>query len=168
MQGIFRRRNLPLWDVLGHAVFITGCLQRCFSAIGLKQIDQYRDELERRLKPAKLPANQWEHHKQKRFFAFVDNLLDNHSSVQHLVDDEQAKIVANAFLHFADERYERGRVRADDYPQLFHPPAFRGRVGRRPPLRGDALGRGGFDRPLPPFKRPTLPRESDLWVIVRE
>ncbi|WP_372718279.1 transposase [Novipirellula sp.] len=106
MQGIFRRRNLPHWDVPGHPVFITGCLRGCFSATGLKQIDEYREELERRSKPAKFSADQWEHHKQKLFFAFVDNLLDNDSPVQHLADDEQAKIVANAFLHFANERYK--------------------------------------------------------------
>ncbi|SMP43540.1 hypothetical protein SAMN06265222_101953 [Neorhodopirellula lusitana] len=106
MQGIFRRRNLPHWDVPGHPVFITGCLRGSLSAVGLKQIDNYREELEQRSRPDKFTADQWEHHKQKLFFAFIDNLLDMHSPVQHLAEDEQAKIVANAFLHFAEERYQ--------------------------------------------------------------
>ncbi|TWT67495.1 hypothetical protein [Allorhodopirellula solitaria] len=106
MLGIFRRRNLPHWDVPGHPVFITGCLKGCFSAIGLKQIDQCREKLDRRPKPGKFSADQWEHHKQKLFFSFVDSLLDHHSPVHHLTDEEQAKIVVNAFLHFADERYK--------------------------------------------------------------
>jgi len=35
MKGLFRRRNLPHWDVLGHPVFITGCLQGSISQSGI-------------------------------------------------------------------------------------------------------------------------------------
>ena len=48
---------------------------------------------------------EWEHHRQKLLFGFVDQLLDGESPVCHLKDERQAAIVQNAFLHFADERY---------------------------------------------------------------
>ncbi len=38
-------------------------------------------------------------------FAFVDDLLDGQTPVQHLADDRQAEIVQNGFLHFANQRY---------------------------------------------------------------
>ena len=38
-SGVFRRRNLPHWDVPGHPVFITGCLRGSLSLKDLKQID---------------------------------------------------------------------------------------------------------------------------------
>ena len=40
------------------------------------------------------------------FFAMVDHLLDRKSPVNHLSDSKQAKIVRDAFYHFAEERYE--------------------------------------------------------------
>ena len=33
MDGVFRRRNLPHWDVLEQPVFITGCLQGSISQV---------------------------------------------------------------------------------------------------------------------------------------
>ena len=105
-SGVFRRRNLPHWDVPGHPVFITGCLRGSLSSKDWKHIDDYRELLKRRTKPKRISEDDWEHHKQKLLFAFVDNLLDHHSSVAHLADDEQARVVANAFLHFAEERYK--------------------------------------------------------------
>ncbi|WP_442508495.1 transposase [Novipirellula sp. SH528] len=71
----------------------------------MKQIDEYRRQLEQRRKPDEFVDHEWEHHKQKLLFAFVDHLLDHEPLVTHLADDQQAKIVANAFLNFADERY---------------------------------------------------------------
>ncbi len=105
MEMVFRRRRLPHQDIAGHPIFITACLHGSLSAVGLKQIGLYRDSLDRRLKPEDQDKNQWQHHKQKLLFAYVDRLLDNDPAVRHLDDDQQAEIVHQAFLHFAGERY---------------------------------------------------------------
>lgn len=104
--GIFRRRHLPHWDVEGHPVFITACLDGSISAAGLTNVRNYRDELERRQKPESLSIVEWEHQKHKLLFALVDDLLDHQSPVQHLADERQAEIVQNAFRHFAGIRYQ--------------------------------------------------------------
>jgi REP element-mobilizing transposase RayT len=106
MNGIFRRRKLPHWDVDGHPIFITACLDGSISASGLQQIRDLRAELEIRPKPPEMTDDGWEHHKHKLLFGLVDKLLDGHSPVTHLADDRQAEIVQNAFLHFANERYQ--------------------------------------------------------------
>ena len=102
---IFRRRRLPHQNVEGHPLFITACLEGSLSASGLSGIRAYREELESRPRPEEIAPVNWEHHKQKLLFAFVDNLLDGNSPVTHLEDEQQATIVQNAFLHFANERY---------------------------------------------------------------
>jgi putative transposase len=103
---IFRRRRLPHQDVDGHPIFITACLAGSLCTTGLSEIQAYRQELEYLSKPDGFSDAQWEHHKQKLLFAFVDNLLDGRSPVRHLEDERQAEIVQNAFLHFADVRYK--------------------------------------------------------------
>jgi putative transposase len=104
-NGIFRRRHLPHWDVEGHPFFITGCLHGSLPAAGLKRFRQYQDELQARPRPAGMSESEWEHRKQKLLFAFVDDLLDQKSPVEHLRDERQAAIVQNAFPRFAGERY---------------------------------------------------------------
>jgi len=102
---IFRRRRLPHQDVEGHPIFITGCLEGGLPASGLSRINRYREELESRPRPQDMTEPDWEHHKHKLLFDFVDRLLDGESPVCHLKDERQAAIVQNAFLHFANERY---------------------------------------------------------------
>ena len=104
-EGIFRRRSLPHWDVPDKPVFITACLEGSIPAVGLSRIRHYREELDARQRPDHLSNTDWEHHKHKLAFAFVDKLLDQESPVTHLEDPRQAEIVQNAFLHFADQRY---------------------------------------------------------------
>lgn len=104
-EGIFRRRDLPHWDVEGKPFFVTACLDGSISAAGMNRIRQYRRELDGRPRPEHLAAPDWEHHKDKLVFAMVDELLDQQSPVKHLADERQAEIVQNAFLHFAGERY---------------------------------------------------------------
>jgi len=104
-EGIFRRRHLPHWDVAGKPVFITACLNGSIPASGLIRVQEYRAQLAARPRPQELSENEWEHQKHKLEFAFFDNLLDHESLVQSLVDDRQAKIVQDAFLHFAGQRY---------------------------------------------------------------
>ena len=105
-DGVFRRRRLPHWDVEGKPIFITGCLEGSLSAAGLSKINTFRDELDTRKCPPNFTSDEWEHHKRKLLFGFVDGLLDNESPVHSLDDDRQAKIVVDAFLYFAGERYQ--------------------------------------------------------------
>ena len=102
---IFRRRRLPHQDVEGHPIFITGCLDGSLSASGLSRIDRSREDLDARSRPENMTENEWAHKKQKLLFVFVDDLLDGETPVAHLKDEQQAEIVQNAFLQFADERY---------------------------------------------------------------
>ena len=106
MNGVFRRRHLPHWDVEGHPFFITACLEGSISASGLNQINAVREQLDQRPKPAHMTDEEWEHKKHIILFAEIDQLLDGHSPVTHLSDERQAEIVQNAFLHFANERYK--------------------------------------------------------------
>jgi REP element-mobilizing transposase RayT len=103
---IFRRRRLPHQDVDGHPIFITACLHGSLSSAGYTAIQKRREELQTLQKPDTQNDSEWEHHKQKLLFAFVDNLLDGESPVRYLEDDRQAEIVQGAFLHFAGERYK--------------------------------------------------------------
>ena len=106
MDGIFRRRKLPHWDVEGHAIFITACLEGSISATGLSRIRRFRDELDSQPRPAELDETAWEVKKHKRVFKLVDDLLDHQSANTDLKDPRLAKIVADAFLHFAGDRYD--------------------------------------------------------------
>ena len=105
IDGIFRRRHLPHWDVEGKPIFVTACLEGSISAAGLSRIRRYRDELEQRPRPPQLSEYEWERKKHKLVFRLVDELLDHQSPVRHLEDERQAKIIQDAFLHFANERY---------------------------------------------------------------
>ena len=80
-------------------------LQGSISHAGMKQIDDYRNQLERKPRLDAFAVDDWEHRKQKLLFAFIDNLLDHHSPVKHFEEDRLAEIVANAFLYFAGVRY---------------------------------------------------------------
>ena len=104
-SGQVRRRNLPHIDVEGKPSFITACLHGSLSEVGMKKIRDYREELDQRRKPDDLSEFEWNAQKQKVLFSFVDRLLDGDSPVKHLADRRLAKVVAKAFLHFAEIRY---------------------------------------------------------------
>jgi putative transposase len=105
-HGLFRRRQLPHIDVEGKPYFITACLHGSISAVGLARIRLFRDELDARPLPKDLTPTQWEAHKHKLMFKFVDDLLDGANPIEHLSDSRLAIIVQDAFLHFAEERYD--------------------------------------------------------------
>ena len=104
-EGLIRRRDLPHIDVEGKPIFITACLQGSLSQVGLSKIRKYRDELNAKRTPPDMTAAEWEMKKHKLVFKLVDSLLDRASPVKLLEEDRLAKIVQDAFLHFADERY---------------------------------------------------------------
>ncbi|MFK7735522.1 MAG: transposase [Pirellulaceae bacterium] len=104
-EWVFRRRTLPHVDVDGKPVFITACLKGSFSAVGLRKIRKYREELSQRATPENMTTQEWGLKKHKLTFKLVDSLLDGKSPVVHLKDARLAKVVQDAFLHFADKRY---------------------------------------------------------------
>lgn len=103
---IVRRRHLPHIDVEDKPVFITACLEGSIPATSLKRIREYRDALNQKPRPEIFSEADWELKKHKLVFKFVDSILDGESPIQHLSDDALAEIVQDAFLHFADERYQ--------------------------------------------------------------
>jgi REP element-mobilizing transposase RayT len=105
-DAIIRRRKLPHIDVDGKPYFISGCLDGSIPAAGLKRIYQFRKELDARPTPTDMPVAKWTTTKNKLVFKLVDELLDGDCPVTHFNDQRLAKIVANAFLNFADQRYK--------------------------------------------------------------
>jgi hypothetical protein len=105
-NAIVRRRNLPHVDVDGKPYFITACLHGGINAAGLKRIKTYREDLAQRVKPEKYDDLQWKRIQDKLVFKLVDSILDGEPSANYLSDERLAEVVQNAFLHFADQRYQ--------------------------------------------------------------
>ena len=103
--GLIRRRHLPHIDIEGKPYFVTACLEGSLPAAGLSKLKRYREELHRRPKPESLSQQDWELKKHKLIFKLTDDLLDGQCPVEHLRDERLAKIVCDAFIHFAEERY---------------------------------------------------------------
>jgi putative transposase len=105
MDGLFRRRHLPHWDVDGGTYFVTVCLQGSVPAAGLRELRQYRSELDARPRPASVGEAEWERRKDKLVFARLDEMLDTRPAVRHLQDPDLASVVRDALYHFAEARY---------------------------------------------------------------
>jgi len=107
LDGVFRRRNLPHWDVPDAAYFATACLDGSVPALGLQQLKEYRSELDQRECPAGLTDAEWKYRKRKLAFTKYDELLDHRPAVRHLEDPQLAEIVRSAMLYFAGTRYDQ-------------------------------------------------------------
>ncbi len=105
LEGVFRRRRLPHWDVADATYFITTCLAGSIPAAGLKALHAYRDELDSRPRPADLSTSDCELRKHKLVFKRLDELLDHEPAVRHLADPQLAQIVHDALWFLAGERY---------------------------------------------------------------
>lgn len=104
-NSVFRKRDLPHIDVEGKPSLTTACLYGNLPASGLKPINQYREDLNTRAKPVHLNPQEWTLTKHKLVFKLIDSMLNSESSVRYFEEDRIAKIVQNAFLHFANDRY---------------------------------------------------------------
>jgi putative transposase len=105
MSGqLFRRRNLPHWDMPGATYFVTSCLAGSLPADGLAELRQYQDDLDRRPRPEGLTDEEWERRRQKLIFARRDELLDGQPAVAHLANPAMASLVQTALLFFAGVR----------------------------------------------------------------
>ena len=106
MQGNFRRRHLPHWDVADAAYFVTACLAGSISASGMHQLQQYRAELDCRKPPPHTLPQEWTRIKHKLYFAKIDELLDGQPAVRHLGNSDAAECVRDSIYHFAGVRYD--------------------------------------------------------------
>lgn len=123
LDGLYRRRRLPHWDVEGGIYFVTSCLEGSIPAQGRLDLHRFRDELELRPKPAQLDADQWEMHKSKLTFARFDGWIDRLPAVKWLENPEAAEIVQGALLYFAGNRYDLLAyvVMPSHFHLVFHP-----------------------------------------------
>jgi putative transposase len=106
MTELFRRRNLPHWDVPGGTYFVTSCLAGSIPAQGLLRIDRFRKKLDRQVRPPGTSEVSWKDMKWKKTFKLVEGYLDHAPAVRHLADERLATVVRDAMLHFAGERYQ--------------------------------------------------------------
>ena len=105
-EGLFRRRRLPHWDVADATYFVTACLAGSVPAQGLRDLDNYRRQLDSRPIPRGLDNDEWELRKHKLLFARFDDLIDRHAAVTHLKNPHAARIVRDSLYHFAPQRYD--------------------------------------------------------------
>jgi REP element-mobilizing transposase RayT len=106
MEGIFRRRRLPHWDVYDATYFVTSCLADSLPTHGLGELRAYRAELDVRNRPPDLTEDEWEIAKHKLIFARFDRLIDYQSQVRWLEQPEAAESVRKSMYHFAGQRYD--------------------------------------------------------------
>jgi REP element-mobilizing transposase RayT len=125
LDGLFRRRRLPHWDVEDGIYFVTTCLAGSIPAQGIVRLQRYRQELDARTKPTDLTGEEWEYQKQKLMFARFDHLIDCEPAVNHLETPAAAELVRNALYHFAGERYDllAFAVMPSHVHWVFHPRA---------------------------------------------
>ncbi len=123
LNGLLRRRRLPHWDVEDGTYFVTTCLDGSIPAQGLVELYRYREELDAKLKPDDLTADEWELRKQKLVFARFDQWIDLKPAKRQLQVPEAANIVRDALYHFADERYDLIAfvVMPSHFHWVFHP-----------------------------------------------
>jgi REP element-mobilizing transposase RayT len=105
-QSLFRRRNLPHWDMPGAVYFVTACLDGSIPAEGLLDLTQYQEELSQRPIPDSLTPMEWERHIWKLRFARMDEWLDTKPACRHLADKRLARLVSDACYFFAGDRYD--------------------------------------------------------------
>lgn len=103
---IFRRRNLPHWDVPTAAYFVTVCLEGSIPARGLLDLQSYRTELKRRPRPRDQTPEDWAQTQWQLSFGRSDEWLDRAAAIRFLEDPRLAQIVVDALYFFAGQRYD--------------------------------------------------------------
>jgi putative transposase len=123
MDGLFRRRRLPHWDVEDATYFVTTCLAGSIPAQGLIRLKEYRHQLDCRLQPDGMGIEEWEARKHKLVFAKADQILDTAAAVRHLENADAATVVEGSLRHFAGERYDLLAfvVMPSHFHWVFHP-----------------------------------------------
>ena len=106
VESLFRKRNLPHWDIPAATYFVTACLAGSISAVGLLELSQYRHSLEGRPRPDDMEEVEWEIQKHKLIFDRFDRWLDHKPATRDLKDRRLAAQVRDSIYHFAEERYD--------------------------------------------------------------
>lgn len=106
MSEIFRRRNLPHWDVAGAPFFVTTCLEGGIPASEMLDLTNYRARLDSRARPQGRTEQDWACDKWKSAFGRAERWLDEAAAIRHLADPRLARIVADALYFFAGQRYD--------------------------------------------------------------
>src|SRR5262249_42284190 len=105
-EGVFRRRRLPHWDVPGATYFVTTCLAGSIPTLGLLDINNERERLDRLSRPDNISAHEWDTRRAKLLFTRTDEWLDQRPGVRWLQDERLAKILVESINHFAGTRYD--------------------------------------------------------------
>jgi type I restriction enzyme R subunit len=123
LDGLFRRRRLPHWDVEDGTYFVTSCLEGSLPASGLAELFRYRDQLDNTRRPENLTEREWEVRKHSLLFARFGRLIDETPAVRHLENSDAAGVVRGSLYHFAGERYDLLAyvVMPSHFHWLFHP-----------------------------------------------
>ena len=125
LDGLFRRRRLPHWDVEDATYFVTACLAGSIPARGLVHLQSFREEVECRSRLNGLSLEEWELHKHKLLFAQFDYIIDVEPAVRHLANPIAAAQVESCLRHFAGKRYDLLAfvVMPSHFHWVFHPRA---------------------------------------------
>ena len=103
---MFRRRNLPHWDVENRPVFVTVRLFGTLPGASWRRVQTYRAELARKAERLQLSPSERERWRSKRLFLFLDELLDAEMPDPPLSDPRLAPLVESAMRFFDGERYD--------------------------------------------------------------
>src|SRR5215813_11661652 len=123
LNGLFRRRRLPHWDVPDATYFVTPCLEGSLPARGLVELETFRDRLDERPRPLDMSKEEWEEHKHKLLFARFDQMIDTAPAVTYLANPQAAECVRKSLYHFAGQRYDlvAYAIMPSHYHWVFHP-----------------------------------------------
>src|SRR5437773_2496905 len=106
LDGLFRRRRLPHWDVEDATYFVTACLAGSIPAQGLIRLQKFREQLECRPRPDWLSAEEWEIRKHKLVFGQFDLIIDAETARRLLADPAAASEVEKSLRFFAGDHYD--------------------------------------------------------------
>ena len=99
MQGLFRRRNLPHWDVPGGTYFLTCCLAGSLPASGLLAIGNRWRAAALRSPPHGVSVAAWQQTCAAHAFRETDRLLDVSPGACWLADPRIASVVEDSLLY---------------------------------------------------------------------
>ena len=125
MDGLFRRRRLPHWDVEDATYFVTACLHGSIPAQGWIRLRKFREQLDRQPQPPDLTEEEWEIRKNKQAFAEYDKVLDHESHIRHFDNHDACTEMEKTLRFFAGDRYELFAfvVMPSHFHWVFHPRA---------------------------------------------
>jgi len=105
MHGLFRRRNLPHWDVPGGTYFLTFCLAGSLPASGLPAIGNRWRALALGDPPPGVSVVDWQRTCAALAFRETDRLLDIAPAIRWLADPRIASVVESSLRYRDGNEY---------------------------------------------------------------